>query len=180
MQLPDPGTPWDAESLLIAMRESNRPGGVPDAVEQPALADAIARSIWTIDGTSWDTSSISGSCGPSTCIVDVAGAHAGWAGEDLWTLEVTFATGTVRPLVSDVRSLPPTLVADLDRMARSLADLGDPGALVLATARWLPPPGDGGWFVLSYRSGGEEGSCSREITIDAEQAEIVEEHATGC
>lgn len=162
------------------MRESSRPGGVPDAVERAALADAMARSIWTIDGSSWDTHSIGGSCGASTCIVDVAGAHAGWDGEDLWTLEVNLGSGNIQPLVSEVRSLPPSLVVSLDRMARSLADLEDADSLFLATARWLPPPAEGGLFVLSYRSGGEEGACAREITLDAVRGEIVEERAAGC
>jgi hypothetical protein len=33
---------------------------------------------------------------------------------------------------------------------------------------------------MSYRSGGEEGSCAREVTLDAAQAEILEEEAVGC
>jgi hypothetical protein len=34
--------------------------------------------------------------------------------------------------------------------------------------------------VLSYRSGGEEGSCAMEITLNASGGEVVEEKASGC
>lgn len=178
--LPAPGRPWDGAALLEEMGSSTRPDGVPSEVQTPAVADALARTVWTVDGTPWETMAIGGFCGPSTCTLDLAGAHLGRAGEDLWTVEVTLATGDVTPVVSDVRSLPWDLVDDLDRLARSLDDDGGLGPMVLASARWLPPPAEPGRFVLSYRSGGEEGSCAREILIDADDGEIVEQGASGC
>jgi hypothetical protein len=180
IELPAAGTPWDALTLLEAMRASTRPGGVPDEVESPSRADALARAIWTVDGTAWDTATIGGFCGPSTCTIDVAGSHEGRAGEDLWTLEFDLATAAVRVLVADVRSLPMKLVAALDQLARELSEPSTLDSMTLATARWEPPPAPGGRFVLSYRSGGEEGSCAREITLDAASPEIVEASQTAC
>jgi hypothetical protein len=90
------------------------------------------------------------------------------------------AAGAVEPLVSDVRSLPWDLVDALDRLARSLDEDGTLGPMILSTARWLPPPTEAGHFLLSYRSGGEEGSCARELLLDAAAGSLVEERATGC
>ena len=178
--LPVAGRPWDATTLLAAMRASTRPGGVPDELETAALAGAISSSIWTVDGTPWDSVSVGGFCGVSTCTLDVAGSRDDRTGEDLWTLEIARASGAVEVLVADVRSLPPGLVADLDRLVRALVTELDGDGLVLTNARWLPPPSTGGTFVLSYRSGGEEGSCAREITVNASDGEVVEEKASGC
>ena len=178
--VPTPGHPWDGLALLEAMRASTRPGGVPDGLETPGLAAAIAASIWTVDGSAWDTSSVGGYCGPSTCTLDIAGTHANRAGEDLWTVEIDLASGAVVPLVAEVRSISPELVESLDRLARDLADPGALGSMTLTTARWLPPPAGAGQFVMSYRSGGEEGSCAREVTLDAARGEILEDEATGC
>lgn len=180
IELPAAGRPWDAISLLDAMRTSTRPGGVPDVVESASWADALARSIWTVDGAAWDAAAIGGFCGPSSCTLDIAGSHDGRAGEDLWTLELDLASGAIRVLVADVRSLPGELVEALDRLARELAEPTTLDAMTLANARWLPPPAPDGRFVLSYRSGGEEGSCAREITVDAVRPEVIEAHATGC
>jgi hypothetical protein len=178
--LPTPGTPWDGATLLDEMRGSTRPGGVPAQVESMTVAEAIAATVWTVDGSTWDTLAIGGYCGTSTCTIDIAGAHLGRAGEDLWTLEVDPAAGAVEPLVSDVRSLPWDLVDALDRLARSLDEDGTLGPMILSTARWLPPPTEAGHFLLSYRSGGEEGSCARELLLDAAAGSLVEERATGC
>jgi hypothetical protein len=178
--LPTPGAPWDGATLLDEMRSSTRPGGVPDEVETMPIADAIADVIRTADGAAWDTMAIGGYCGTATCTIDIAGAHIGRAGEDLWTLEVDPAAASVEPLVAEVRSLPWDLVDTLDRLARTLDEDGSLGPMILSTARWLPPPAEPGRFVLSYRSGGEEGSCARELLLDAELGEIVEESATGC
>lgn len=180
IRLPEPGQPWDGATLLEEMRSSTRPGGVPTEVQTPAVADAIARTVWTVDGRPWETIAIGGFCGTATCTLDLAGAHLGRAGEDLWTVEVDLATGGVDPVVTDVRSLPWDLVDELDVLARSLDDDGDLGPMVLASTRWLPPPAEPGRFVLSYRSGGEEGSCSRDVLLDADDGEIVERSASGC
>lgn len=142
------------------------------------VADAIAGDIWTIDGATWDTIAIGGFCGHSTCTLDLAGTHIGRAGEDLWTVEVDLGTGETEPIVAEVRSLPWSLVDELDRLARTLdADL-DP--LVLTTVRWLPPPAEPGRFMLSYRSGGEEGSCAREVLLDAAGGDIADKSASNC
>ncbi|MBW3612735.1 MAG: hypothetical protein KY392_02610 [Chloroflexi bacterium] len=180
MPLPTPGQPWDGAALLEEMRSSTRPGGVPSEVQTPAVAEALARTVWTVDGTPWETMAIGGFCGSTTCSLDLAGTHLGRAGEDLWTVEVDLATGAVTPVVTDVRSLPWDLVDELDRLARALDDHGGLGPMELASARWLPPPKEPGRFVLSYRSGGEEGSCSREILLDADDGRIVERSASGC
>lgn len=177
--LPSPGRPWVGAALLDEMRGSTRPGGVPDAVQTPQLAGSIAEAVWTVDGAEWDTLAIGGFCGPATCTLDLAGTHVGRAGEDLWTLEVDLESGRVEPIVADVRSLPWDLIDALDRQARSLDD-GKLGPMVLSTVRWLPPPAEAGRFVLSYRSGGEEGSCATEILLDADDGEIVERSATSC
>lgn len=178
--LPAPGTPWDGAALLDEMRRSTRPGGVPDEVQTPSLAEAIAAEVWTVDGATWDTIAIGGFCGTSTCTIDLAGAHLGRAGEDLWTVEIDLASGDVEPIVADVRSLPWDLVDELDGLARSLDDGGDLASMMLTTARWLPPPAEPGRFVLSYRSGGEEGSCAREVLLDAAAGVVVEQGESGC
>lgn len=178
--VPPPGHPWDAALLLDAMRSSTRPGGVPDEVETLGIAAAIAEAIWTVDGSAWDTSSIGGYCGPSTCTLDIAGTHADRAGEDLWTMEIDLVSGRIVPLVTDVRSISQELVDALDRLARDLVEPGTLDSMTLTTVRWLPPPAQDAQFVLSYRSGGEEGSCAREITVDAARGEVVGDEAGGC
>ena len=180
IDLPIAGRPLDAAAVLEAMRATTRPGGVPDELETVEAAAAIAQAIWTVDGMPWDTASIGGFCGTATCTLDVAGSRDDRAGEDLWTLEVDRGTGSLELLVADVRSLPPALVDELDRLARLLVEEVDGDSLLLVNARWLPPPAEGGRFVLSYRSGGEEGSCAREITVNATRGEVVDDHASGC
>ncbi|HEX7197446.1 MAG TPA: hypothetical protein VF364_11515, partial [Candidatus Limnocylindria bacterium] len=51
--LPEAGRPFDAEAILAAMRDSRRPGGVPDEMQTDAIAAAVADAIWTIDGEPW-------------------------------------------------------------------------------------------------------------------------------
>jgi hypothetical protein len=166
--------------VLEEMGGSTRPGGVPDEVQTLVIAEEIARTVWTVDGVAWDTAAIGGFCGTSTCTIDLAGAHLGRAGEDLWTVEVDLRSGSVSPMATEVRSLPWALVDELDRLARSLDEEGNLGPMQLTTARWLPPPEKPGRFLLSYRSGGEEGACARDLLLDARRGEIVEESATGC
>lgn len=180
LSLLEPGRPWDGAAILDEMQRSTRPGGVPEEIRTPAIAAEIAQAVWTVDGAGWDTVAAGGFCGASTCTVDLAGAHLGRAGEDLWTLEISRADGTVTPITSEVRSLPWDLVDAVDGLARELDADGDLGPMQLTTARWLPPPDEPGRFVLSYRSGGEEGSCAREVLLDAVRREIVEEGASGC
>jgi hypothetical protein len=159
------------------MAASTRPDGVPAELGTAPIAEALADTIWTVDGATWDTFAIGGFCGTTSCTVEVAGTHLGRAGEDLWVLEVEPASARVDVLEADVRSLPTELVEQLDGLARASIDLE---GMVLGTARWLPPPEDPGRFALSYRSGGEEGSCRRDLVLDAASGGIVEETAAGC
>lgn len=177
--LPTPGQPLDAETMLEAMRTSPRPDGVPDRLETELLAGRLADAIWTFDGAPWSTFVVGGSCGADVCVVEVAGTRSGGAGEDLWTFDVDPGTGAVGVQSADLRALPPRLVASLDELARSLAVESDLDGMLLATARWLPPP-QTDRFVLSYRSGGEEGSCAAELTVDARSRRLVEEALSGC
>lgn len=178
--LPTPGIPWDGPTVFEEMARSTRPDGVPEEVRTPDVAAAIAGQIWTVDGAAWDTFAISGFCSASTCTLDLAGAHLGRAGEDLWTLEVDPASTEVEPIVAELRSLPWDLVDELDRLARSLDGEEDLDGMTLATARWLPPPAKPGRFVLSYRSGGEEGACARDLLLDAAAGVVVERSERDC
>jgi hypothetical protein len=177
VDVPEPGRPWDAATLLTEMAASRRPDGVPAPIQTLPVAEALADAIWTVDGTPWDTFAIGGFCGSTTCTLEVAGMHLSRAGEDLWVLEVDPASARVEVIDADVRSLPRELVEELDALARLGVDLD---GMVLGTTRWLPPPAEAGRFELSYRSGGEEGSCRRDLVLDAASGEIVEETATGC
>lgn len=177
VDVPEPGRPWDGATLLGEMAASRRPDGVPASIQTLPVAEALADAIWTVDGAAWDTFAIGGFCGSTTCTLEVAGTHLPRTGEDLWVLEVDPASARVEVIDADVRSLPPELVEDLDALARAATDLD---GMVLGTTRWLPPPAEAGRFELSYRSGGEEGSCRRELVLDAASGEIVEETATGC
>ena len=177
VDVPEPGRPWDGSALLREMAASTRPDGVPASIQTQPVADALADAIWTVDGATWDTFAIGGFCGSTTCTLEVAGTHLPRAGEDLWVLEVDPASGRVEVIDADVRSLPPELVEELDALARAQVDLD---GMVLGTTRWLPPPAEAGRFELSYRSGGEEGSCRQELVLHAESGAIVEETAVGC
>jgi hypothetical protein len=177
VDVPEPGRPWDGTTLLREMAASTRPDGVPASMQTLPVADALADAIWTVDGATWDTFAIGGFCGSTTCTLEVAGTHLSRAGEDLWVVEVDPASARVEVIDADVRSLPPELVEELDALARAGVDLD---GMILGTARWLPPPADAGRFELSYRSGGEEGSCRQELVLDATSGEIVEETATAC
>jgi hypothetical protein len=177
--LPEPGRPYDAATLLAAMRDSRRPGGVPDELETDAVATALSEAIWTVDGIPWTLISAGGSCGPNTCTLEISGAAEGTQGDDLWVFEVTPATGAVQPQSTDLRSLPTDLVDSLDELTRSLVAPAILDGLILTNVRWLPPPGDR-QFVLSYRSGGEEGSCGASVTVDAVAGDVVAGDSSDC
>lgn len=155
------------------MLESRRPGGVPDRLETREVASLVAGELWTIDGEPWRTITAGGSCGTDTCLLEVAGAAGGVAGEDAWVFQVDPDTGSVQVIEADLHALPPTLVDQLDAIVRAEGQrlelpMGD---LLLTAARWLPPPGDGS-FELSYRSGNEEGSCSVEAVVSPQRVEL--------
>lgn len=179
LALPDPGRPFDATTLLDAMRTSRRPGGVPDQLETDQIAGAAADAIVTIDAQPWTTMAIGGSCGPERCTLEVAGTRPGSLGEDLWVLEVVPETGSVTVSSATLAAIPDELVTPLDELARSLVEPDRLDDLVLASIRWLPAAADGR-FVLVYRSGGEEGSCAADVTLDALTPAVIGEAPPAC
>jgi hypothetical protein len=162
--VPMAGHPYDAAAILEAMRESVRPGGVPAAVQTFEIAGAIAGQIWTLGGEPWDAIAIGGSCGPASCTLDVTGAKAGGDEVDAWIFGVT-PEGAVERLDADLHLVPNGAGATLDALAR--AGSAELDGLLLASVRWAPPP-DPMQFVLAYRAGDEEGSCARDVTLDAD------------
>jgi len=179
LSLPRPGPAFEAATLLDAMRTSRRPGGVPDQLETEQIAATLADTLWTYGGEPWTTMAIGGSCGTQTCSLEVAGTRPDSLGEDLWAFEIVPGTGSVTVASADLSALPTEIVDPLDDLARMLFRPGRLDGLVLASVRWLPPP-SGGQFVLSYRSGGEEGSCGADVTVDAVMPEIVEDIPIDC
>lgn len=177
--IPEPGRPFDSATILEAMRESRRPGGVPDQLETDAIAAALAERLWTIDGAPWETMSISASCGPVRCTLDVSGSRAGSLGDDLYAFEIIPAGDEVAPISTDLRSMPPDVGAALDGMAREAEARIARDGLVLASARWNLPP-EHASFQLSYRSGNEEGSCELELALDAASGQSETLSADGC
>jgi hypothetical protein len=166
------GQPYDAATVLAAMRDSTRPGGVPDELQTDAVAAAVADQIWTWNGQPWQTLSVGGGCGPAECDLDVAGSADAAAGADLYTFTVEVAGGVVTLQSTDLHGYPAALDAELDAMARAAA--GDEvGDLAFVSARWLPPP-DQGRFWLAYRTGGEEGAPGLDLLLDSTTGTIVE------
>jgi hypothetical protein len=176
--LPTPGRPYDAAGVLSAMRLSPRPGGVPDQLERDDIAAAVAEQLWTGDGEPWNRMVAGGSCGTQTCTLEISGSVLGTDGEDLYLFSVEPAAGSVTLTSAELRAIPPAVVAQLDQFARARwPDAPIPGPL--ASARWLPPP-DEGVFVLSYRSGGEEGSPAVDARVDVPNGTVrVSEPAHG-
>ena len=66
----------------------------------------------------------------------------------------------------------------MDAMARESVG-GRLEGLVLGSASWLPPPDDGR-LVLAYRAGDEEGSCRREVTVDARSGGVSVTESLDC
>ena len=166
------GQPYDSAAMLSAMRDSTRPGGVPDELETGAIAAAVAGHVWTWDGQPWETLSVGGACGPAACDLDVAGSTDARAGADLYTFTVDPAGGDVTLQSTDLHGYPAALDAELDQMARAEAgnELDD---LAFVAARWLPPP-DQGRFWLVYRTGGEEGAPGVDLLLDTATGAILE------
>lgn len=177
--LPEPGRPYDAASVLEAMRDSRRPGGVPAELQTDAIAAEVAAAIWTIDGRPWERISAGGSCAADRCVLEVAGAHDGADGEDLWVFEVVPSGAEVRVDSVTLRSLPASLANEIDAAVRDAHPAPDERGLVLTAVRWGPPPADAALFELSYRTGNETG-CALELVFDASAGEVVEESADGC
>ena len=160
------------------MSTSPRPDGVPEELQTDAIAAAIAAEIWTFDGTRWDEMVVGGTCGPETCVVEVSGSREGVEADDVWTFAVDPATESVTVGATDLRALPEEVVGDLDVLARSLVADEALEAMVLSSLAWLPPPSNDR-FAMSYRSGGEEGSCGVDLVIDTDEESIVDEIPTG-
>jgi len=176
---PPAGRPYTADDILAALRDSQRPGGVPDEVETDAVAAAIADAIWTFDAQPWSAVSAGGSCGPTTCTVELVGTREGSDGEDLWSFDVNPAGGSVALAQRELGAVPNEVRDDLDALARSLAQGGELDDLVLASVTWLAPP-DETAFSLAYRSGNEEGSCAVDIVLDPVARRVLETQATDC
>lgn len=171
----EPGRPFDAETILSAMRESRRPGGVPDAIETTAIAADIASAIWTLDGEPWSTLAVGGSCGPATCTLDVSGSRPDAFGEDVWTFSVAPALSEVSVTDSQLGSVPLDVVEIADGAVRASSAGAQVTKLVIGSATWSPPPERR--LALAYRSGDEEGSCQRDVSVDmtSGSVEIVRE-----
>ena len=120
-----------------------------------------------------------GSCGPQACTLELAGSSAGALGDDAWAFEVMPADASVESISAQLMGFPADLLARLDDLARTLVPPADVEGMLLANARWLPPPDDGR-FVLAYRSGGEEGSCGLDVTLDVAAGVVVEQAPVGC
>lgn len=162
--LPDPAHPFTPDELLAAMRNSRRPGGVPDTLETPEIAAAVAERLWTFGPGGWSTSSVGGGCGPQVCSLEVGGTADGALGEDLYVFTVDPASGAVTITDRSLGGTPADLIEALDAAARQTWD-GSLQGLGLASVAWQPPP-DEGTFVLTYRSGGEEGSPGVTLLLD--------------
>ena len=164
LTLPTPGRPYTADDVLSAMQSSRRPGGVPDELESPLIASAVAAQLWTFDGQPWVNLSAGGSCGPQRCTLEMSGVPVGASAEDLYILSITTATGDVAIDSAELRGLPASVLDDIGQFVLThWPDAPIPGPLV--TGRWLPPP-EFGVFVLSYRSGGEEQSPAIDARVD--------------
>jgi len=173
-----PGQPLTATEVLEAMRDSRRPGGVPEELWTDDIAAAVADLVWTFDGRPWDAIAASGSCGGATCTLELAGSQEGTAGEDVWVFEVQPAAGTVSVASADLHAVPAGRVDALDSAARAAAGDDLPDDLALTAVRWLPPPDTG--FTLAYRSGDEEGSCSVDVVLDATASRVEDLTASNC
>ena len=158
-----PGRPYDAAAVLDAMRSSRRPGGVPAELQTTEIATAVARRLWTWDGSGWPELVIGGACGPESCSLDVAGSPEG-AGTDLYSFHIDPGTGRIITLSTDLHGYPPALDAQLRSVAEAKAARAI-GKLSYTSARWLPPP-DAGRYWAAYRSGGEEGLPGIDLLID--------------
>ena len=176
---PSPDRPFDASTLLTAMRDSRRPGGVPDQLETDAIAAALAAATWTFDGRPWTTMAVSGSCGPEACSVELGGGRPNSHGDDVWVFDVRPTDATIAVTMAELRALPNELVPRLDELARSLLPATTFDGLTLTSARWLPPPDDGE-FLLAYRGDDEEGSCALDLRLDAVTPGIVGETIRTC
>jgi hypothetical protein len=161
------------------MRESRRPGGVPTELPDPQVAADLADRLWTFDGEPWDEIAAGGSCGPTTCTLELSGGTAAADREDAWVFAIDRGSGAVEVVTADLHAVPEETVSILDRWARVLDEDGLLDGLLTTAVRWLPPPAEDR-FRIAYRSGNEEGSCAVDLELDARTGRIVELIPTGC
>ena len=173
---PGAARPYDADAVLSAMAQSRRPGGVPDELETAAVAAQLANAIWTYDGRPYPTLVVGGSCGPSSCTLEVSGHPAGAAGADLYVFAVTRLAGAVSLTTSDLHGYPSGLDASIQEVARNGVAADDIGSLAYAAASWQLPPRSG-WFWAAFRSGGEEGSPGLDVLVDLPARSVMETRA---
>jgi hypothetical protein len=179
ISLRPPGQPFDADDILVAMEDSRRPGGVPEELQTEAVAAAVADVLWTLEGEPWETISAGGSCDAGDCTLELAGSAATAEQEDVWVLAIRPETAEVEVITADLHAVPIGAAEALDRMARGMAAEGALDDLLLTSVRWQPPP-DASRFVLAYRSGDEEESCSLDVELDIEAATATEVASSGC
>jgi hypothetical protein len=175
--VPQPGQPFDADAVLDLMRESRRPGGVPDQIETREVAADVAEMLWTIDGQPWEVAGAGASCSLDSCTLELAGRGHGMGGEDVWVFDV--GRGPVALVSADLHALPPALAASLDEIVRAADAAEVLDGLIVASARWQPPPDDER-FVVAYRAGDEEGSCARDATVEPASGKVEISEGTGC
>lgn len=170
---PVPARPYDGAAVLRAMRDSRRPGGVPAELQTRQIAAAVANELWTWNGERWPQLVIGGSCGPSTCTLEVAGSPAEAAGADLYVLRVDPANAVASVESRDLHGYP----ARLDGALKAIATEVAPDAIVglrFASAQWIPSaPGQ---YLLAYRSGGEERSPGVDLLVDAARRTLLDRH----
>jgi hypothetical protein len=177
--LPAPGRPYDADQLLAAMNDSRRPGGVPAEIRDAGIAARLAERLWTFDGAPWEAIAAGGSCGPTTCTLELSGGTTAGDGEDVWIFTINPADGTVEVVAADLHAVPDETAAGLDRLARALDVDGVLDGLLPTAVRWLPPPAEDR-VRLAYRSGDEEGSCSIDLELDVAAGRIIDVTTSGC
>ena len=169
---PLPARPYDGAAVLQAMRDSRRPGGVPAELQTDDIAAAVANQLWTWDGEPWPQLVIGGSCGASSCSLEVAGTPSNAAGADLYVLSVDPASADVTVESSDLHGYPAQLDAQLQTIAHEVAPQAIVG-LRYVSAQWLPA--NASQYLLAYRSGGEEGSPGVDLLIDAASRTLLEQ-----
>jgi hypothetical protein len=170
---PIPARPYDTAAVRQAMRDSRRPGGVPAELQTDEVAAGVANELWTWNGERWPQLVIGGSCGPSTCTLEVAGTPVNAAGADLYVLRVVPASAVASVESSDLHGYPAQLNEALKAIARTVAPDAIAG-LRFASAQWIPSaPGQ---YLLAYRSGGEERSPGVDLLIDTATRTLLDRH----
>ena len=165
---------------MTAMRDSRRPGGVPDQLETEQIAAAVAAAVVTFDGLPWTTMAASGSCGTDSCTLELAGTRPDSLGDDVWIFDVRPADGTVAVTIGRAARRCRTSCC-----RHSTSWPGRSSRLRAWRASCSRAPGGSPrrtaeQFALSYRGDGEEGSCGLDVTLDAVTPGIVGDVSQTC